>query len=1136
MTSLYRKINNHREIETIFDMNDLNIIISFDSLLRIYQFMMYYYDKYNEMTYNIEHQGSNDTQKFEQVTFSSKIMSKRDSKPKLTQIISRSDKKIQLLRSKNKKNRKRISSSALNFHKEKKNNLKEDVIDSNIIIIYNMKNTIFKVPLNPKDPQTTIFSFSFNLIYNQQMRNLYTNIFKKPQMILIETKYDIQDSTMNLLISKVYLDIEFKNSERTNFIYENEKLVSNFRMSYFSSSFLYIPQKQTMTITKINLEPLFCKFGVKQMGKMIQFYNKVMSFWFDFNNIKYIPYMKPEYIVNGIVVIKPIKKRTFRECVLKIMIAITIRKGLKTQLQIIREKYKKINTEKVKIDNISGFNSHYEMKIKFGKIIMTFFDNVSEERRLLLNLNILQFFMESISNNIIKDKNNLSNLIYEMLSGDDLPIERYNIDTLANFISINFFLEINYFNLILNEFEPLLEKIKIGNQSMQTCPFSRTKNIMNINDIINFNISSNAIKVVNLFLLRYYQKEQEKDQKIIVKRSSLTSRKINYSTINRSKNIQSSKEISLLLVNYTELNIDIIFDFNLLKKFHLNAGETLTFYKKDLFCDKNQNNYSGKLNAAILGRAVIKGINFGKNNTRQYKLKIKYKSKDYDLYICVKVNTSGIIKQVHFCPSISLYNDTNYKEIEIFIKNSKIKNKSLIINQNQKSYIPLTWALCEPPLSNIYMRIKKSIEPIKLYEHINEIIVDPINEEEKIQNENKKKKIEKEAKNNKKKYWNQNIIKSYIAECDNRKDNRIRYFIEEDKKILFSLDYYFIQSKEIKQILEEKENENKLIDTEDTMTTADEFFNDYSYEYLVYIRPYAIFFNQLPFDLVYTHGNSIEKTIKTLNKSFLYNDLIEDNEQIRITFYYNGEKYRSQYFNITTTDYVELINYDEQNKENLTCFILKSIKIVEFGDSFNYDVKLIEFSCLSYEYTFFFKYMILNKMPNSLWVKPLYKNKKKLKLADIELKSGQLSIINYNQTSKSYILREEYSKWTKPYNLKKLKQKGIIEIDTEIEKEDKNIIETKDISCIILWGKNYDNSRFLIFQQQFLIHNKLDFNIYYKQEKDREKTNHFLKKNTLESINHIKEKKIFRLGLFDVNCGEFNYSAPLKKLLYFNKN
>ena len=59
-----------------------------------------------------------------------------------------------------------------------------------------------------------------------------------------------------------------------------------------------------------------------------------------------------------------------------------------------------------------------------------------------------------------------------------------------------------------------------------------------------------------------------------------------------------------------------------------------------------------------------------------------------------------------------------------------------------------------------------------------------------------------------------------------------------------------------------------------------------------------------------------------------------------------------------------------------------------------------------------------------------------------------------------------------------------------------------------------------------MIHNKLDFDIYYRQEKDKEKTNHFLKKGNLESINRVKEKKIFRLGLFDSTCGEFNYSSP----------
>ena len=314
-----------------------------------------------------------------------------------------------------------------------------------------MKNTIFKIPLNPKDLDTPIVSFSFNLIYNQKMRNLYTNIWRLPQNLLIEKIYEIEDSTMNLLISKVYLGIEFKKYKPSDFIYENEKLISNFRMSYYSSSYLYIKQKQTINNTDIDIEPLFCKFGVKQMGIMLEFYNKVLSFWFDFNNIKYIPYMKPEYIVDGKVVIKPISKKTFRKCVLKIMIALEIRKGLKAQLNLIKTRYKNLAKEKEKVENInknSDFNSHYEMSIKFGKIIMTFYDNISAERKLLLNVNIFQFLMKSISNTIIKDKNNLSNLIYEMLSGDDLSIERYNIDTLANYMSINFGLEINYFNLI----------------------------------------------------------------------------------------------------------------------------------------------------------------------------------------------------------------------------------------------------------------------------------------------------------------------------------------------------------------------------------------------------------------------------------------------------------------------------------------------------------------------------------------------------------------------------------------------------------------------------------------------------------------------------------------------------------------
>ena len=1122
MTSLYRKIDGTTEIDTIFDMNDLNIIISFDSLLRIYQFMMYYYEKYNDKIYEIEHPNDNTTnsnnlKKLDKINLSSKEV-RRNSRRNFTEaLMNNIDNKLKLPSNKVQRNRKRKSTYG--------NNLKRERIDSKITIIYNMKNTIFKIPLDPNKSNTPLVSFSFNLIYNQNMRNLYTNVLQLPNNILVQKIYEIQDFNMNLLISKVYLDIEFKDIEPTKSIYENEKIISNFRMSFNSSSFLYIPQEQSMNITYINLEPLFCKFGVKQMGKMLEFYTKVNSFWFDFNNIKYLPYMKPEYIVNGKVIVQPKYKKTFRQCVLRIIIALQIRKSFQNHLNLIRTKYKK--KTKLKVDNISDFNSHFEMEIKFGKVIMTFYDNVSAEKRLLLNLNIFQIYMKNISNTKVKDKNNVSNTIYEMITGEDKPIEEYNKDTLANYMYVNFGLEINYFNLIINEFEPLLEKIKFDYLYMQTCSFSRKKNFLNIKDMMNFNISSNAIKVINLFLLRYYQKESEKKLKNkLIKYSSINSKKKESTIKLNIKNKEPNKEISLLLMNFTELNIDIIFDTNCTKKYQLKSRETLTFYKTDIFLDRNQNNYSSKLNAIIMGRAIIKAINYGRNNTRQYKLRIDIKNKEYELYISVKVNTSGLIKQVHFCPSISICNDTNYKEIEVFIKNPRIKKNFLVIPQNEKCYVPLTWVLCEPPLSYVYMKIKNSIEPVKLYEHINNAIVSPLDEEIKKKNKTNKKKIEKDAKNNKNKYWNQNVIKSSISECDNRKDNKIIFFNDENEKIYFCIDYYFVQSKEIKEILKEKEKEIKSANAEDTVTTIDEFYNDYSYDYILYIRPYATFYNQLPFNLIYTHGNSVEKTIKTLNKSSLYSCLNDESQQLRITFYYNGEKYRSPYFDITSSDSIELLNYDNSKNENLSCYILKSSKIVELNRNFNYDVNLIEFSTSSYEYAFFFKYLIMNKMPNSLWTKPYKIKNKKNKKNETELKSYQLTVINNNNINK-YVLKEEHSRWSKPYDLKTIKEKGTIEIDTEIEKEEKKIINTKDISCIISWGKNYDNSRILIFQQQFLIHNKLNFDIYYRQEKDTEKINHFLKKETFEPINRMKDKKkIFRLGLFDSNCGEFNYSSP----------
>ena len=1124
MTNLYRTFEEKKEIDTIFDMNNLNIIISFDSLLRIYQFMMYYYEKYNEKMYEISH--LNDKKN---ISVNDKdALSNKDSLNK-KYLVSKTLFKLESDKKKQRYSVYRSNIKKTTIIKSVKYHLKKEKYDTKITIVYNMKNTIFKIPLNPKNFGTPIIFFNFNLIYNQYMRNVYTNTLKMPKNLLIETVYKVKDSKMNLLISKVDLDIIFNIPEQSKFIYDNEKLISNFRMSYLSSSFLCIKSNQSISTSDINIEPLFCKFGVRQIGKLLEFYNKVNSFWFDFNNIKYIPYMKPEYLVEGKPLRKLKKKRNFRDCVKSIMIAMIIRKGIKMKLDKIRNIYAN-NKKKPKMDNISEFNNHSVMNINFRKILITFYDNMTSERTLLLNFNIIQIFMKLLWNSKVKDKENVSNMIYEMITGDDLPIEKYNINTLAQYMKVDFIAEINYFNMSLNKFEPLMEKIKFAYLMMQTCSFSRKKNNIDIDDMINFNISSNAIKVVNLFLLRYYKKEKDTKEKIkLIKMSDIKKSKMKKSTIRlNTAELDKNKEVYLVIVNFTELNLTITFDSDSGKKHKLISKGTLTFYKPDIFSQKNKSNKT-ILNASIDDQAKIRGINFSKNNTRQYKLRINQKNKEYDIYISVKVSTSGLLKQVHFCPSITIFNDTNFKEIELFIKNPRIKFNSIIVKQNDKTFIPITWFLCEEPMSSVFMKIKNNIEPIKIYDHINQLIVEPLDEEEKSRRKSRKKEIEKSTKKNRNKYWNQNEINALINECDNRKDNKIINFIEDDQKYFFSIDYYFVQSKEIPELLKKKEKEHQFIHVEDTMTmTTLDDGNNFWYEYLVYIRPFAVFYNQLPINLMFTLGNSNVKKLKTFKSTYIYNDLRDEDEQVRITFNYDGDKYRSPYFDISNKNFIELINNDNQTKENLFCCILKSKKKIDFHNNLNNDVTLIEFSTSSYEYIFYFKYLIMNKLPNTLWAKPYRKKKsKKEKISECELKSGTLTLMNHSHIDDNkYIIREENSRWSEKFDLRTINKKGTIEIDTEIEKEEKNIINTKDISCILSWGKNYENSRILIFQEQFLIHNKLKFDIYYRQENDKEKTNHFLKKETLESICRVKEKKIFRLGLFDSSCGEFNYSSP----------
>jgi hypothetical protein len=50
----------------------------------------------------------------------------------------------------------------------------------------------------------------------------------------------------------------------------------------------------------------------------------------------------------------------------------------------------------------------------------------------------------------------------------------------------------------------------------------------------------------------------------------------------------------------------------------------------------------------------------------------------------------------------------------------------------------------------------------------------------------------------------------------------------------------------------------------------------------------------------------------------------------------------------------------------------------------------------------------MNKVPNSIWIKP-YNRSSKLEVKETELKSRQITIVNYNKLNKYYCLKEENS-------------------------------------------------------------------------------------------------------------------------------
>ena len=172
------------------------------------------------------------------------------------------------------------------YLKNPDNKISSEKAKNFMIIKFNMNNTILKLPLDQKYIKTPIFSFKFNLIYNQTAKNIYINTYLENKLkgmkSLIRTDYEQRYMNINLLINKADMDMVYyiPKMKRYSQNIATERLLSNFRMLCKVEMYIIPKEEQNVLVTDVLIEPMKCNIGTRQMKKLLILYEKSMNFNF----------------------------------------------------------------------------------------------------------------------------------------------------------------------------------------------------------------------------------------------------------------------------------------------------------------------------------------------------------------------------------------------------------------------------------------------------------------------------------------------------------------------------------------------------------------------------------------------------------------------------------------------------------------------------------------------------------------------------------------------------------------------------------------------------------------------------------------------------------------------------------------
>ena len=1068
-------INGKNENITNIDINNIDVLASFDSLTRIYSFSMYYFGKYQEIQYSDNNSNTKN----------------------LNTSINRSN----LTRESKYRNSESI--------------IKEEKIVNQYILKIKLINSFFRIPYDKTDIEKPIFSTKLNIFYEQSNNSQNEEIYDLMNKTLLKTKLLYNNKNMNLIICESDFDIIFLSPLYKEI--KTEKIISNYRIKYTSKYTYFFSKKNSISNINILIEPLIITLDLYQLKSIVQFYNDMMEFLFFSLYTDYVPYIRPEEIiyVKGKPMIVENKKNLG-----KILKHIIMAYKIKAHLYHLIEKNRK---EKNINENLN--NSYNSINFQLDKIYITLLDNNrGKEKRILLALEISKLLFNKINNSNPKDVTNVGNEMIEIISNKPMDINCYIIHNLYKYMISKFTLELYYYNLEYSDFEPIIEPINVEYLSYQIDERFRNKTKINIDKIININISTNCMKVLNIFISKYMKDNKKENDVDETEEAINTSSKRNGGNIlhliSEKNNMNEEQDETVIkLYNNTGLFIHFWFDFDNTNKIKINNNEVVNLSNKIIYKTRKNKKYiqnkgrdKNTFSFQILNYESIQKINFNRTNIFYFKTKINDNNNDKKyLFYNLRINTSSLVKEIIFESSIIILNETIFDDLILSIDDNYIKENKLTLVKNKKIHIPLTWIISS---KKIFLQENKHSEKVLIYNDISEIIfTEKLSQSKLTEKENQIQKTKSflEDKLNSSKKINihhpkyKNYISTYVMQKFNQKDSKIISLInQKNEKNSFFLDYCSSTNKEFGIV-----TDNNNPDKNDYNIYQFLEYTTKSLEYIVLIRPIANFTNYTPFNITLSNNiNNSNILIKELKTIELYDELwLNNNSLLKFEMIYNNEKYETDFINLNNNNFINTIYLSNEQNRILRCNISHNLLTKNYNQFNN---ELEQYSILSYNYIIYFDFIVKNRMDFNLFAIDF---KDDINIENVsKFNNDSLSVFSSDKEDiQKIILSLEENNFNKKnkVNIIAVNLENIIEIE-----KNKNLY---NILCKTSNSINYVYSNILIFEPRYIIINNLKFDIYFQQINEKNKPVDEIKKLSYKDylpLIYKKEKKIiFKIGI-----------------------